>query len=1340
MAINPDIRDQAYQFFIQEAPELLQVIETGLLSLQQERNTAKVHDLMRAAHSIKGGASSVGLEAIATLAHRLENIFKALYSDTLEIDAELEEQLLQAYDCLRLPLMLRITMGSFNAEQALAIAEPIFSKIEERCGDALTQTENYIPSSSDLGIDMISSILEIDVAQGLERLAAVVANPQDYEVAGELRAQVEVFAGFAELMNLAEFEAIAETVKAALEANPDRVLEITKLAMADFEHSRQAVLTGKTNAPATTQTPSAALSALTVPAATPSPSVSVAESVTLDAAIPLLEDIFGSGNSPFEPPISIQNLSEISDPKNSEESSEIEIDQNQPDPAESEAAVNVEWIAYLSESAEAEILTSYEEVQLHEEKNFTDNLAINRFTGSVELAESIESVEYNDAEQNDAEQNDADQNDADQNDAKSSDFIQSDPEHSQRNDVIQSDFEHSQPDEPIYDESTYSEFSYDKFTDGEPVEGIFADNEFVDDEFVNNAFTEGESADDESVNNAFTEGESVDSLFTESESANNESIDSPSAVSEFIESEFVSGSDPDFLEQIDPPDNLKDAIQSIEQIFSRLPSIENLPQSAVSPNAETDQSSPPSPAEKGSRAAGLVPSQPDQSHSLQVSSRASSNRAIQPHPSSAIAPDKSARLQPAASPQLEAPIQQGEAVITPNLTVRVSSERLERMNNLVGELAINRDGLSLQNEQLQAALRELLSRFSRFRDMVSHLRGLSDHMLVEPERRSYQRSSFTEARDIQELKGRFPARAFSSALPSTVTSPALAEFDPLEMDSYGVLHTQIQEILEDIAQLEETVDDVALFAGQSNQTLNQQRNMLTQLRDELIWARMFPLSEVLNRFPRMMRDLSITYHKPVSLKLSGTSVLVDKAILEKLFDPLLHLLRNAFDHGIEPANVRRQRGKPEQGQIEVRAYHKGNQTIVQVRDDGQGLDLNRIRSRAIALGWLSPEQVAAVSPAQLYELIFEPGFSTARQVTELSGRGVGLDVVRSQLRSIKGTVTVTSTPGQGSIFTLHLPLTLTIAKLVICLVDSIALALPADSIDEILTPQPGQVQQSGSQRYLNWREQIIPTYRVSDLFDYACPLPETPPSKALSTISLPKDWALPMLVLRQDQQVFALEVDRLVTEQELVIKPFGLAIAPPHYVYGCTILGDGSLVPVIDGAALLALSLSQPTTATLITEAFEPMPAIQSQDTTHKQPPIIKTAQTPTVLVIDDSATLRRTVAISLERSGFRVLQARDGREALDQLQHATVQVIVCDIEMPNMNGFEFLSHRRKDEKLANIPIVMLTSRGNEKHRWLATQLGASAYFTKPYLEQELLTTLKSIINTSSKALQAASH
>ncbi|UBF24708.1 hybrid sensor histidine kinase/response regulator [Kovacikia minuta CCNUW1] len=938
---------------------------------------------------------------------------------------------------------------------------------------------------------MVSSIFEVDVVQGLERLASVVASPQDFEVAGELRAQAEIFAGFAELLRLPEFGAIAETVQHALNAHPEQALEITKLALVDFEQSRQAIMAGNR-----TQGigPSVVLVELANPAGITPPLPSsrpLMESVdkgetaidAIEMAIPQLENIFGS------------------------------------------PAFEIETIQLFSDS----------------------------------------------------------------------------------------------------DVSVVSEFDSSHLRDRHE------------------------------------------------------------------------------MESMDAPETLEAAVQSIEKIFGNLPPLQNgaaSPVQAESPN--------PTPSQAGS----LVPSENNLSRALQVS--------------------PSTDLYHAAEEQFTQEltyVRQIETPAAPSLTVRVDADRLERMNNLVGELAINRDGLSLQNEQLQGALRALLNRFTRFQDRVNQLRELSDQMLVAPERYGYATTGTAfEQNGIAGLQKSLTSRSLPTTYPSTFSLPAAAEFDPLEMDSYNALHSQLQEILEDMVPLEEIVDDISLFTKQSNQTLEQQRHMLSRLRDELIWARMLPLGEILSRFPRVLRDLSTAYHKPTDLKLTGTGVLVEKAILEKLYDPLLHLLRNAFDHGIEPPQIRRQRGKPEKGQIEIRAYHKGNQTVIEVNDDGQGLNLERIRNRALELGWLSVEQLAETSPAQLCELIFEPGFSTALQVNELSGRGVGLDVVRSQLRSIKGTVSVKFSPGKGTTFTLHLPLTLTIAKLIVCLAGSAALALPTDGVEEILTPLSGNIRQSGSQRFLLWREQIIPVYRLANLVDYHCPLPEVSSSKSFAAVSTPKSWALPMLVLRGEQQIFALEVDRLITEQELVIKPFSSTITPPSYTYGCSILGDGSLIPVIDGIALLNQKLHQSMAA--IADESKPLPVIQGEISPDRPiPPAIKAAQTPTILVVDDSATLRRTLVLSLKRAGFRVLQAQDGREAINQLQQNTsVQLIICDIEMPNMNGFEFLTYRRQDSQLSKIPVVMLTSRSNEKHRWLATQLNAAAYFTKPYLEQEFLAKLKKII------------
>ncbi|HEY9605008.1 MAG TPA: hybrid sensor histidine kinase/response regulator [Allocoleopsis sp.] len=1185
MTINPDIRDQAYQFFIEEAPELLQAIEAGLLTLRQERNTAKVHGIMRAAHSLKGGAASVELDAIKTIAHRLETIFKALYNETIDIDTDLESQLLQAYDCLRLPLLEQIETGNIDVEQALAIAEPIFAQIEQRLGDALLDADRYIPSSSELGIDMAVSIFEVDVAEGLERLSQVVANPQECEVAGELRAQAEVFAGFADLLNQPGFGAIAHTTLAALDAHPERALVIAQLALSDFQLARQAILAGKNSNPLAIA-PSAALSALAQVRAT---------------LVPESTDAIA------------QPIAEIP--------SGIEVQE--------------ETILWLEDSS----TTSQE------------NPTVAEVSDAPELTFATQDENLP---------------------ISSSPRLPVSPCQSQ----------------PAIDDYTLIEG--DLGADA-TLEEIFAHAP----ESLDDSLTAAEGL-EEAQNDL-----PVSPTLAEVEAEHPHTIETTSRRLPLCEP--LSGDAP----ELEPPENLEVAVQSIDRVFEQLPPLQEMPAPAAGFKAEiATAQTPPAPS--------LV-------------SVPSVNELSPVNPAEALTNPPVTELNP-----VSADIRQGKASPTPTLSVRVDSERLERMNNVVGELAINRNGLSLQNEQLQAAVRELLSRFVKVQNLVGNLQELSDRMLVD--RLSHKHNPLGS--DRRNLEEQVVTEALRDA------SIIRTDFDSLELDSYGTLHLRLQALLEDMVPLEEAVDDIVLFAKATDKTLEQQRQMLTLLRDELMWARMVPLGEVLNRFPRVLRDLSATYHKPVSLKLNGVGVLVDKAALEKLYDPLLHLLRNAFDHGIESPTQRRQQGKPEQGQIEIRAYHQGSQTIIEVRDDGQGLNTERIRTRAVELGLLPAEQVATLSNNRLFELLFEPGFSTVTQVSELSGRGVGLDIVRAQMRSLKGTIAITSSPGHGTAFTLRLPLTLTISKLLVCIVGVTALAIPSDSVEEIVIPKADRVKSTGSQRFLRWRGQVVPAYRVSDLLEYNCPMPEAAPSKALVAVPSPQDWALPMLILRQEQYVLALEIDRLVTEQELVIKPFGEAIAPPSCTYGCTILGDGSLIPVIDGAVLLDQVLGRTkasiTTGTGLslpsgdTPIELSLPATNENSSVIKTTPTIRIAQAPTVLIVDDAVALRRTLALTLERGGCRVLQARDGREAIEQLhQSSAVKLVVCDIEMPNMNGFEFLQARRQDPVLSKIPVVMLTSRSNDKHRWLAMRLGANAYFTKPYLEQDFLAAIKDILTTT---------
>ena len=644
-----------------------------------------------------------------------------------------------------------------------------------------------------------------------------------------------------------------------------------------------------------------------------------------------------------------------------------------------------------------------------------------------------------------------------------------------------------------------------------------------------------------------------------------------------------------------------------------------------------------------------------------------------------------------------------------NLTIRVDLDRLERMNNLIGELSINRNGLSLQNDKLQNSVQELLARFGNFQQVANNLRDLSDKMLVSPEK--FVRTG----NNTPQLESTLADDEFNLN----------SAFDALEMDRYDNLYNVVQGLIEEMIQLEEAVDDIALFASQSGETVESQRQMLNRLRDELMWARMLPLGEILNRFPRILRDLSVKYNKKVNLKIEGNNVLVDKAALEKLYDPLVHLIRNAFDHGIETPEVRRQKGKSIMGTIHVKAYHQGNQTIIEIRDDGGGLNLNRIGDKAIQRNLLTAEQLAVISKDNLLDLIFEPGFSTAAEVTEISGRGVGLDIVRSQLRALKGNISVNSEAGVGTTFTLSLPLTLTIDKLLVLSTGPHFYALPSDNIAEIILPEDEQIKTSSNQRFLHYDNKVIPIYSLTNLLKYRCFVSERSAANQLvEVLPTPDEWGNPLLILKLGKELFAIEVEHLVSEQELVIKPFGKSLTAPNYTYGCTILGDGTLIPVINTSTLLANFLQFKTKGKVTLSERKINNTLQSASQPKPIPQVVKS-----VLVVDDSAAMRRTLALSLEKAGYRVVQAKDGKDALEQLQQLNnISLIICDIEMPNMNGFEFLGQRRRYPELTQIPVAMLTSRSNDKHRNLATHLGANAYFTKPYIEQKFLQSIHNLI------------
>ena len=1261
MSLNPEIRDQAYQFFIEEAEELLQVLEDGLVTLKQDHSTSKVHELMRAAHSLKGGAASVELDTIKLIAHRLEDFFKALYSDQVNFDNQLEALFLKAFDGLKDPLVEQMEQGSFDEEEALLSVAPVFDQLEVILGEALKEADSYIPSATDLGVDIVESIFDIDVQQSLEHLGAVADNPPQCDIAQELKEQLEVLSGFAELFNLPGFGEIIELGIIAVNTSPERALEITRLVIADCQQSRELVLAGDRDQGGA---PSPALIAISEGELTQTES----NQADLASAEADILDVFGT--------IDVEDPGAVSAPEVAESAEVIEdlfagdfqdsLDLNQDNNQENVPQNNKVDDLTLSRIFSTEGLFGKSEsatVDPEEEAYFSEDGLSWQDDEAMIWQEDDERVEKSLDDQSVFSDLPDDEKDAvlDWGNLPPEDFNSQD-NGSQHSEILEnlSLSENIFGDIPETDSRNEPEDEVlalgAKILDGEvkPVSSEFS-TEFTDN------LDEAISFEKDIVKTESQASEIPESVI-------GEDVENLQPIVEVQDSSLLTA-----------PENLASALNKIPEIFEQLPAADasKILQGGLSKSLKT------------------------------------------PEPTVDRAKSKAKSVK--------------KAPVVNQLSVRVDLDRLERMNNLIGELVINRNSLALQNEQLQINVKNLSKKFIRFRTVTSKLREISDRMLVESE--SSRNHSF---------------------------SPENTEFDSLEMDSYNHLQLALQDILEEIAQLEEGADDIFLFANQSNQTVANQSQMLGQMRDELMWARMLPLEQILKRFPRTLKNLSNEHNKPVELDLVGTSVLVDKAVLEKLYDPLLHLLRNGFDHGIEAPSIRKSQGKPEVGKISIHAYYQGNQTVIEIRDDGKGLDTNKIAQKAIQKGLVTAADIASFSQEQLFDLIFEPGFSTSEKVSDISGRGIGMSVVKEQIEFLKGKISVASTPGQGSVFTLSLPLTLTIAKLLVVSLGETAFALPSDGIEEIIVPKSDQIKLTGGQKYLYWNHNLVSIYNLQEILDYNCPIiPIDNNSKVFASVSAPQDWALPLLLLRRGKKFFALEINRLITEQELVVKPFGKTLTPPSYTYGCTILGDGTLIPVINGVSLIHEFLgdddlgfasgsgrSQPS-LNLATETLDSNLAASSNQTTLNADEITSPEQTiepgnyqkvidkstasisvKTIMVVDDSTALRRTMALSLERQGYRILQAKDGRDALEQLrQGSEVDLIVCDVEMPHMNGFEFLGVRRRDSALKEIPVIMLTSRSGVKHRNLAGQLGADGYFTKPYVEVDFMKELSKILD-----------
>ena len=622
--------------------------------------------------------------------------------------------------------------------------------------------------------------------------------------------------------------------------------------------------------------------------------------------------------------------------------------------------------------------------------------------------------------------------------------------------------------------------------------------------------------------------------------------------------------------------------------------------------------------------------------------------------------------------------------------VRVSVEQLKRINTNFETLILNRNAVNLKLEQLQIFSQLMQARMNALASFNTKLRQWYDQASMEGPLGTVAANGGTVANNGIRLNGSAQEHQMAE-----VAAPE--ELDALEFDRYSQLHLLAQEHMETIVKLEEVSHDIELGLNEMGQAVGGLNYTSRLLKNRITQTQMRPFESIVGRFPRAVRDWSVQYGKTVNLEIEGGNTLIEQFALDQLSDPLMHLLRNAFDHGIESSDHRLAQQKPAAGKILLRAVNRGNRVVITLSDDGGGINLDRVRDRIRQYN-LPAAQIDAMSRQELLSFIFEPGFSTSDQVTELSGRGYGMDVVRTNLKEVKGDIQVTTEPGQGTTFTINIPLSLSIVRVMLLERNGSVFAMPVDTVQEVLRTPAAETTESS----IPWKEESIPLVRLEE---YWVMQSRTSEMSGQPLINCPM-----VVVVGDNQNHYGLSVDRFWQELEVAIRPVASPLPLPTGFSGVTVLGDGRVIPLVDPIRLMEWIADEP----------EPVqPATASVAT---QP------QGTRILVVDDSIHARRYMATTLERSGYLVEQAKDGREAVDKLVNGlTVAAVICDIEMPRLDGYGVLEELREQPEYEELPILMLTSRSGEKHRKLAMNLGATAYFSKPYNEQELLKELKAL-------------
>lgn len=605
--------------------------------------------------------------------------------------------------------------------------------------------------------------------------------------------------------------------------------------------------------------------------------------------------------------------------------------------------------------------------------------------------------------------------------------------------------------------------------------------------------------------------------------------------------------------------------------------------------------------------------------------------------------------------------------------IRISAGLIEKMIDLSGENAINRSRVEMDLSQLGHTLTDMELAIQRLADQLRRMEG--------------------------ELESQIIAKHDDMGL-------AYADFDPLEMDQYSSINQLSKSLAESASDLVDFKMTLAEKIKDTEGILLQQSRIQAEIQQGLMRARLVPFSRLLPRLQRLVRQVSTTLNKPTELYVNNTQGELDRTILEKLVAPLEHMLRNALDHGIESTHDRVTNNKPAMGKIELNISRQGTDILIAFKDDGRGVDANKVKAKAIDVGLIQANQ--QMSREDILQYIFHPGLSTADQVTQISGRGVGLDVVQSGIKSLGGEVSVSSELGQGSTFTIRVPTTVAVSDALMVKVGDQQFAIPLTQIDRIV-----RISSNTLDTFFNSDQDLFDidsqSYKLRYLAEY------------IGCQGLPKlngiSHALPVLLIKGTMgQSIALLVDQIIgSRSQIVMKSIGNQFSAVGAVTGATILGDGNVCLILDGQYIARqVQVSNRDHA----KAEQPEQQLHSE-------------RRHLIMIVDDSVTVRKVTSRLLERHGFDVITTKDGMDAIEQLETIKPDLMLLDIEMPRMDGFEVTTHVRHHQLHHDLPIVMITSRTGEKHRERAFSLGVTHYMGKPFQEASLLDSIESALATN---------